>query len=39
MTVERAHELTKEIEARLRKRFGHATHIVLHVEPIKEEHK
>ena len=39
MTVERAHELTKEIEARLCKRFGHATHIVLHVEPIKEEHK
>lgn len=35
-TVSRAHELTKEIENKLRLKFGPATHIVLHVEPIKE---
>lgn len=35
-TVNRAHELTKEIENKLRLKFGPATHIVLHVEPIKE---
>lgn len=34
-TVSRAHELTLEIEHRLRERFGAATHIALHVEPIK----
>lgn len=35
-TVSRAHELTKEIENKLRLKFGPATHIILHVEPIKE---
>lgn len=35
MTVSHAHELTREIEAKLRQKFGEATHIVLHVEPIK----
>ncbi len=35
ITVNRAHELTKEIENKLRLKFGPATHIVLHVEPIK----
>jgi cation diffusion facilitator family transporter len=34
-TVARAHVITKEIEARLRKHFGRSTHISLHVEPIK----
>lgn len=34
-TVSRAHDLTKEIERRLREKFGQATHIALHVEPIK----
>ena len=37
ITVSRAHELTKEIESKLRLKFGPATHIVLHVEPIKEK--
>lgn len=36
ITVSRAHELTKEIEEKLRLKFGPATHIVLHVEPIKD---
>ena len=35
MTVRRAHELTKEIERHLRQKYGPATHIALHVEPIK----
>lgn len=34
-SVCRAHELTLDIEHRLRERFGAATHIALHVEPIK----
>ena len=34
-TVTRAHDLTKEIEQNLRDKFGQATHIALHVEPIK----
>lgn len=34
-TVWRAHELTLDIEHRLRERFGMATHIALHVEPVK----
>lgn len=37
ITVSRAHELTKDIENKLRLKFGPATHIVLHVEPIKEK--
>ena len=36
-TVGRAHELTKEIEKKLRLKYGSSTHIVLHVEPIKEK--
>ena len=35
MTVSQAHELTREIECKLRETFGEATHVVLHVEPIK----
>lgn len=34
-TVHEAHELTLVIEQKLRHRFGHATHIVVHVEPLK----
>ncbi|MCD7848707.1 MAG: cation diffusion facilitator family transporter [Parabacteroides sp.] len=34
-TVSHAHELTKEIEQKLRLKYGPATHIVLHVEPVK----
>ena len=34
-TVLRAHEITLDIERRLREKFGSATHIALHVEPIK----
>ena len=34
-TVSHAHELTKEIERKLRLKYGSATHIVLHVEPVK----
>ena len=37
MSVARAHELTREIEERLRQRFGEETHIMLHVEPWKPE--
>ena len=37
ITVSRAHELTKEIENKLRLKFGPTTHIILHVEPIKEK--
>ena len=36
-TVSEAHELTLEIEEKLRDKFGRATHITLHVEPIKEK--
>lgn len=35
MTVYDAHELTRKIESRLRQAFGAATHVVLHVEPVK----
>ena len=35
MTVYDAHELTRKIESRLRQEFGAATHVVLHVEPVK----
>ena len=37
ITVSRAHELTKEIESKLRLKFGPATHIVLHLQPVKEK--
>lgn len=33
----KAHELTKEIERKLRDKYGESTHINLHLEPIKEE--
>lgn len=36
-TVARAHELTRNIENKLRDKFGPATHIMLHVEPIKSK--
>lgn len=36
-TVSHAHDLTKDIERKLRLRFGQTTHIVLHVEPLKEK--
>lgn len=35
-SVNEAHELSREIERNLRSRFGQSTHIVLHVEPIKQ---
>lgn len=35
MTVSRAHELTLQIEHKLRQKFGPHTHIALHVEPVK----
>lgn len=35
-TVSHAHDLTKDIERKLRHRFGPMTHIVLHVEPFKD---
>lgn len=35
ITVTMAHDMTKEIESRIRAKFGKATHISLHVEPIK----
>lgn len=34
-TVSEAHKITKDIENKLRTKFGHATHITLHVEPFK----
>lgn len=34
-TVMHAHEITRDIEQKLRDKFGPATHITLHVEPIK----
>lgn len=34
-TVMHAHEITRDIEQKLRDKFGLATHITLHVEPIK----
>lgn len=34
-TVLHAHEITRDIEQKLRDKFGPATHITLHVEPIK----
>lgn len=36
MTVEESHELTVEIEQRLRERFGEGTMIAIHVEPVKD---
>lgn len=39
MTVSHAHDLTKDIERKLRLKFGPTTHIILHVEPIKEKNK
>lgn len=35
ISVEHAHHLTREIEGKLRGKFGPATHIALHVEPLK----
>lgn len=35
-TVQAAHNITKEIEDRLRLRFGEHTHIIIHVEPHEE---
>lgn len=37
MTVWHAHEMTREIENKLRTKFGAGTHINLHVEPVKDE--
>lgn len=35
-TVNAAHEMTLEIERKLRSRFGRGTHVAVHVEPLKE---
>lgn len=37
MSVTRSHELTVDIEHRLRERFGEGTMIAVHVEPVKAE--
>lgn len=37
LTVAHSHELTVDIERRLRERFGQETMIAIHVEPLKEE--
>lgn len=34
-TVRQAHELTLEIENKLREKYGSNTHVVIHVEPVK----
>ncbi|MGM9759947.1 MAG: cation diffusion facilitator family transporter [Parabacteroides sp.] len=39
MTVERAHQLTKEIETNLYQKYGKDTHVVIHVEPMKNDNK
>lgn len=36
MTVRKAHEMTLDIERKLRSRFGRGTHVAVHVEPLKE---
>lgn len=36
MLVAEAHQKTREIERKLRERFGLATHVAVHVEPLKE---
>lgn len=36
MPVAEAHQKTREIETKLRERFGPATHVAVHVEPLKE---
>lgn len=36
MSVAEAHQKTREIERKLRERFGPATHVAVHVEPLKE---
>lgn len=36
MRVDDAHELTRQVERRLRERFGPTAHIVLHIEPVKK---
>ncbi|MCD7937564.1 MAG: cation diffusion facilitator family transporter [Tannerellaceae bacterium] len=36
MPVYQAHELTREIEQKLRLRFGAQTHVAIHIEPTKE---
>lgn len=35
-SVEEAHRMTREIENKLRFRFGRATHVAVHVEPLKD---
>lgn len=35
ITVSHAHEITRDIENKLRDKFGRSTHIMLHVEPVK----
>ncbi|WP_242401585.1 cation transporter dimerization domain-containing protein [Porphyromonas macacae] len=36
MSVCEAHDITKQIEDRLREKFGEQTHIIIHVEPEEE---
>lgn len=35
MTVSQAHDISDQVEATLRERYGSSTHIVVHIEPIK----
>lgn len=35
MSVDEAHEITKQIESRLRDKYGEDTHVNIHVEPVK----
>ncbi len=36
ISVEQGHKITVELEQKLRKTFGRGTHIVIHVEPLKQ---
>ncbi len=36
MTVQQSHDISCEIESRLRKKYGIHTHVAIHIEPIKD---
>ncbi len=35
MTVEQSHNISSNIELELRQRYGHSTHVAIHIEPLK----
>jgi cation diffusion facilitator family transporter len=39
MTVELSHQIATEIEITIRKRFGERTHVIVHVEPFRNDKK